>query len=161
MQSRWLGRLLATLALLAVMAGALWHFLSPGTRHPVEAPPQISKSDFKYHHSPPVISSSAKETDPERDLAGQPKSLRSSGLRLPGNIPVTGESGPGAFRVGYSCAIRLQPPGAGPPSAVGAGCPPQRSQTDHRCSQRMTNWPNRMRHTTVSRLAISLPPVAK
>ena len=98
MQSRWLGRLLATLALLAVMAGALWHFLSPGTRRPVEAPPQISKSDFKYHHSPPVISSSAKETDPERDLAGQPKSLRSSGLRLPGNIPVTGESEPGFSR---------------------------------------------------------------
>jgi hypothetical protein len=73
MQNRRLGRLLATLALLAVMAGALWHFLSPGTRHPVEAPPRISKSDFKYHYSPPVISSSVKETDPERDLAGQPK----------------------------------------------------------------------------------------
>ena len=42
------------------------------------------------------------------------------------------ESPSQAFRVGYSCAIRLQPPGAGPPSAVGAGCPPQRSQTDHR-----------------------------
>jgi hypothetical protein len=75
MQNRWLGRLLVTLALLTVVAGALWHFLNAETRKPTEAHPQIAKSDFKYHYAPPVISSSAKEveTEPERDAGGLPK----------------------------------------------------------------------------------------
>ncbi|MGA3285238.1 MAG: hypothetical protein ABSD57_12385 [Verrucomicrobiota bacterium] len=78
MQNRWLGRLLATLALLTVIAGALWHFLNPGTRKPAGTQPPMARSDFKYHYSPPVISSSVKEAEaePERDLAGQPKILR-------------------------------------------------------------------------------------
>jgi len=35
----------------------------------------MARSDFKYHYSPPVISSSVKEAEaePERDMAGQPK----------------------------------------------------------------------------------------
>ena len=75
MQNRWLGRLFATLALLAVVVGALWHFSNAETRKPAEAQHPIAKSDFKYHYSPPVISSSVKETEAEteRDMAGQPK----------------------------------------------------------------------------------------
>src|ERR1039458_7836210 len=75
MQNRWLGRLLVTLALLTVIAGALWQFLDAKTRKPAEAQSQIAKSDFRYHYTPPVISSSAKEveTEPERDAAGLPK----------------------------------------------------------------------------------------
>jgi hypothetical protein len=75
MQNRWLGRLLVTLALLAVVAGAVWHFLNPPTRKPAEAQPPRARSDFKYHYSPPVISSSSNEveTEPNRDAPGLPK----------------------------------------------------------------------------------------
>lgn len=67
--------MLATLALLAVVAGALWHFLNAESRKPAAAQPPMARSDFKYHYSLPVISSSAKEaeTEPERDAAGPPK----------------------------------------------------------------------------------------
>jgi hypothetical protein len=78
MQNRWTGRLLATLALLTLVAGALWHLLNAGPRKPAEAQSQIAKSDFKYHYTPPVISSPSKgvENESERDMAGQPKILR-------------------------------------------------------------------------------------
>jgi hypothetical protein len=72
MQNRWTGRLLATLALLAVVAGALWHFLNAETRKPAEVHPQMAKSDFKYH-SPPKLESSTKEDSPEPERDGLPK----------------------------------------------------------------------------------------
>ena len=75
MQNRWLGRLLITLALLAVVVGALWHFLNPRTRKPAGVPVPVARSDFKYHYAPPVISSSSNEveTEPERDALVRPK----------------------------------------------------------------------------------------
>ncbi|HXR04081.1 MAG TPA: hypothetical protein VN836_05170 [Verrucomicrobiae bacterium] len=75
MQNRWLGKSLLTLALLILFAGALWHFLNPGAQKPAEAPPPMARSDFKYHYTPPIISDSGNgtESEPARDLAGQPK----------------------------------------------------------------------------------------
>src|SRR5664279_3002088 len=75
MQNSWTGRALISLAMLVLIAGALWHFLNSGTRKPAGASPQIDKSDFQYHYTPPVVSHSLKETEPEpeRDVAGLPK----------------------------------------------------------------------------------------
>ena len=77
MQSSPFNRLLLALVVLVVAAGAslLLHFINSEVQKPDETPPQFSKSDFKYHYTPPVFSSSANkaEAEPERDLAGQPK----------------------------------------------------------------------------------------
>lgn len=75
MQNTWTGKMLISLALLVLIAGAVWHFLNPQMRKPAEAQFPTAKSDFKYHYTPPVISSSSSEAEakPERDLAGQPK----------------------------------------------------------------------------------------
>lgn len=64
-----------TLAMLVVIAGALWHFLNPQTRKTGEASHPIAKSDFKYHYTPMVISrpSTEVEAEPERDAMGRPK----------------------------------------------------------------------------------------
>lgn len=67
--------MLVSLAMLVLIAGALWHFLNAETRKPAAAQPPIAKSDFKYHYSPPVISSSSNEveTEPDRGASGLPK----------------------------------------------------------------------------------------
>ncbi len=75
MQNSWTGKAFLSLAMLVLIAGALWHFFSPGTRQPVEATPQIAKSDFKYHYASPAVSrpSTEIETESERDTMGRPK----------------------------------------------------------------------------------------
>ena len=75
MKNSWTGKVLVSLAMLVLIAGALWHFLSAETRKPAAAQPPIAKSDFKYHYSPPGISHPSKEveTEPERDTMGRPK----------------------------------------------------------------------------------------
>jgi hypothetical protein len=75
MKNSWTGKVLVSLAMLVLIAGALWHFLNAETRKPAAAQPPIAKSDFKYHYSPPVISSSSNEveTEPDRGASGLPK----------------------------------------------------------------------------------------
>ena len=75
MQNSWTGKRLLTLALGALIAGALWHFFSPEARKPADLQLPTAKSDFKYHYTPPVLANSATDavTEPERDRAGQPK----------------------------------------------------------------------------------------
>jgi hypothetical protein len=75
MKNSWTGKVLVSLAMLVLIAGALWHFLNAETRKSAAAQPPIAKSDFKYHYSPPVISSSSNEveTEPDRGASGLPK----------------------------------------------------------------------------------------
>jgi hypothetical protein len=75
MLNRWLGRLFVTLAMLVLIAGALWHFLNPKIQKPSEAQPRVAKSDFEYHYTAPVISYSSQgvEFESERDALGRPK----------------------------------------------------------------------------------------
>jgi hypothetical protein len=72
MQNRWLGRLLITLALLVVVAGALWHFLNLGVRPPAVTSPPIAKSDFKYHYTPPALPSAPTKAETESDTSERP-----------------------------------------------------------------------------------------
>jgi hypothetical protein len=72
MQHSWTGKAFLSLAMLVLIVGAGWHFLDPGTRQPVEAPPQISKSDFKYHYMPPALPSASKRAEPESDTSARP-----------------------------------------------------------------------------------------
>jgi hypothetical protein len=75
MKNSWTGKVLVSLAMLVMIAGALWHFLNAETRKPAAAQPPIAKSDFKYPYPAPIVSSSSKEADPESesDAAALPK----------------------------------------------------------------------------------------
>jgi hypothetical protein len=75
MQNSWTGRALISLAMLVLIAGALWHFLNPEIQKPSQAQPRAAKSDFEYHYTPPVVSHSLKEAEPEpgRDTMGRSK----------------------------------------------------------------------------------------
>ena len=74
-QNSWTGKALISLAMLVLIAGALWHFLNPETQKPSEGQPRVAKSDFEYHYTMPVVSHSSKgiETEPELDIAGRAK----------------------------------------------------------------------------------------
>jgi hypothetical protein len=74
MQNSWTGKAFLSLAMLVLIAGALWHFLHPGTHQPMEAPRPIARSDFKYHFTPSAIPRPAQEieTKPGQDTTGRP-----------------------------------------------------------------------------------------
>ncbi|MGD0745129.1 MAG: hypothetical protein ABSA45_08230 [Verrucomicrobiota bacterium] len=73
MQGSPFKKLVLIFLLLATGAALLLQLINSKLKPLEKAPPKISRSDFKYHYSPPVISSSTKEAEPERDRAGEPR----------------------------------------------------------------------------------------
>jgi hypothetical protein len=72
MQNSWTGKAFISLAMLVLMAGAVWHFLHPGPHTPAGVPPPIAKSDFKYHYTPPALPLASTSVEPESDTSARP-----------------------------------------------------------------------------------------
>ncbi len=72
MQNTWTGKMLISLALLVLIAGAVWHFFHPKPQDSGVARPSVARSDFKYHYLPPVLPSASIKAEPEADTSDRP-----------------------------------------------------------------------------------------